>query len=397
MERCAMPERTVLTVNTGSSSLKAAVFAADDPRDRHLTAQVEHIGHESSLRVTDGRDEELANEPVSAQDHGEALAALLEWLDQQGEIASLAAIGHRLVHGGPEYSAPQRIDDAMVSAIAQIVPFAPNHLPQALAAIAVTRAAFPALPQVACFDTAFHRGMPPVAQAYPLPPELASDGVVRYGFHGLSYASIVDQLGDRIAPRTIVAHLGNGASMAALRDGKSVDTTMGFTPLGGLMMGTRSGDLDPGLMLYLLQQTDRTIDEIAELVTNQAGLRGVSQRSADMKTLLAHEDDDPQVAVALALYIYLARKQLGGLLAVLGGIDLLVFTGGIGEHAAPIRERIGRDFAWAGIEIDPARNAKNATDISYDRAPVRVMVLATDEERMIARDTIRLITGKGLA
>lgn len=392
-----MPERTVLTVNTGSSSLKAAVFDADDLSDRRLTAQIEHIGHESSLRVTGGGGAELANEPVSAQDHGEALAALLDWLGQRGELASLAAIGHRVVHGGPEYSAPQRIDDAMVTAIEQLVPFAPNHLPQALAAVAVTRAAFSELPQVACFDTAFHRTMPPVAQAYPLPPEFARGGVVRYGFHGLSYASIVDQLGERIAPRTIVAHLGNGASMAALRDGKSVDTTMGFTPLGGLMMGTRSGDLDPGLMLYLLQQTGRSIDEVAELVTNQAGLRGVSQRSADMKTLLEHEDDDPQVAAALALYVYLARKQLGGLLAVLGGVDLLVFTGGIGEHAPPIRERIGRDFAWAGIEIDPARNDENATEISYDHAPVRVMVLATDEERMIARDTVRLITAKGLA
>ncbi len=168
----------------------------------------------------------------------------------------------------------------------------------------------------------------------------------------------MDQLGDRIAPRTIVAHLGNGASMAALRDGKSVDTTMGFTPLGGLMMGTRPGDLDPGLMLYLLQQTGRTIDEVATLVTNQAGLRGVSQRSADMKTLLDHEDDDPQVASALELYVYLARKQLGGLLAVLGGIDLLVFTGGIGEHAAPIRDRICREFAFAGIEIDPRRTSR---------------------------------------
>jgi acetate kinase len=213
----------------------------------------------------------------------------------------------------------------------------------------------------------------------------------------LSYASIVDRLGDRIAPRTIVAHLGNGASMAALRDGTSVDTTMGFTPLGGLMMGTRPGDLDPGMLLYLLQQTGRSVDDVADLVADQAGLRGVSQRSADMKALLDHEDDDPQTAVALELYVYLARKQLGGLLAVLGGLDLLVFTGGIGEHAAPIRERICRDFAFAGIEIDPEKNATNATEISYDDATVRVMVLPSDEERMIARDTIHLIEQKEIA
>jgi acetate kinase len=306
-------------------------------------------------------------------------------------------VGHRLVHGGPDYSAPRLIDDAMVAAIEQLTPFAPNHLPQALAAIAATRAAFPDLPQVACFDTAFHRTMPPVAQRYPLPPEFEREGAIRYGFHGLSYASIVDRLGDRIAPRTIVAHLGNGASMAALRDGTSVDTTMGFTPLGGLMMGTRPGDLDPGMLLYLLQQTGRSVDDVADLVADQAGLRGVSQRSADMKALLDHEDDDPQTAVALELYVYLARKQLGGLLAVLGGLDLLVFTGGIGEHAAPIRERICRDFAFAGIEIDPEKNAAHATVISCDDSPARVMVLPADEERMIARDTIQLIQREEIA
>jgi len=392
-----MPERTVLTVNTGSSSLKAAVFDAGELSDRHMTALVEQIGHKSALRVSNGAGDEIANEPIVAEDHGEALTALLDWLGRNGEIEPLAAIGHRLVHGGCEYSAPQLIDDAMVSAIERLIPFAPNHLPQALAAIGVTRAAFPRLPQVACFDTAFHRSMPPVAQRYPLPPEFEDEGVIRYGFHGLSYASIVDQLGDDITPRTIVAHLGNGASMAALRDGKSVDTTMGFTPLGGLMMGTRPGDLDPGLMLYLLQQTGRTPDEVATLVTSEAGLLGVSQRSADMKTLIDSEDDDPQAASALELYVYLARKQLGGLLAVLGGIDLLVFTGGIGEHATPIRERICRDFAFAGIAIDRERNATNGTVISYEDALVRIMVLPSDEERMIARDTIRLIQREGTA
>jgi len=386
-----MPERTLLTVNTGSSSLKAAVFDAGDLTDRHLTAQVEHIGHESTLQVTNGAGDELSNEPILVKDHGEALAALIDWLRRNEELESLVAIGHRLVHGGPEYSEPHPIDDAMVTAIEHLIPFAPNHLPQALVAIAATRRAFPELPQVACFDTAFHRTMPPVAQRYPLPPEFEHDGVIRYGFHGLSYASIVEQLGDDIPLRTIVAHLGNGASMAALRDGKSVDTTMGFTPLGGLMMGTRPGDLDPGLMLYLLQQTGRTIDEVAALVTNQAGLRGVSQRSADMKTLLDREGDDPQVAAALELYVYLARKQLGSLQAVLGGVDLLVFTGGVGEHAAPIRERIARDFAFAGIDIDPAQNSENATAISYENASTRVMVLPSNEERMIARDTVRLI------
>ncbi|HET9659063.1 MAG TPA: acetate/propionate family kinase [Thermomicrobiales bacterium] len=404
-----MPERTVLTVNTGSSSLKAAVFDAANLHDRYLTAQVEHIGHASALIVMDGSEKELANEPLVAKDHDEALQALIAWLGRNGEIEPLLAIGHRVVHGGADFSAPQRIDDTMVFALEQLIPFAPNHMPQALMAIAATRRAFPGLPQVACFDTAFHRSMPPVAQRYPLPPEFERAGVVRYGFHGLSYASIVDRLGPGIAPRTVIAHLGNGASMAALRHGKSIDTTMGFTPLGGLMMGTRPGDLDPGVMLYLLQETGKTLGEVAELVTNQAGLRGVSQRSADMKTLLDHENDDSRTAAALELYVYLARKQLGGLLAVLGGIDLLVFTGGIGEHAAEIRERIGRDFGWAGIRIDPEKNGSSARatrdpstslgmtrgmDISYSGAPVRVLVLPSDEERMIARDTLRLIAGE---
>ncbi len=365
-----MPERTVLTINTGSSSLKAAVFDAGDLRDRHLTAQVEHIGHESALTVTDGAGNEITNEPLAAKDHAQALAALFEWLRRAGEIEPLVAIGHRLVHGGREFSAPHLIDDAMLAKLESVVPFAPNHLPQALAAIEAARQAFPDLPQVACFDTAFHRTMPAVAQRYPLSPEFEREGVIRYGFHGLSYASIVDRLGDRIAPRTIIAHLGNGASMAALRDGKSVETTMGFTPLGGLMMGTRPGDIDPGLLLYLLQRVGKTIDDVADLVTNQSGLRGVSQRSADMKTLLEHEHDDPQTAAALELYVYLARKQLGGLLAVVGGVDLLVFTGGIGEHAPEIRERIGAGLEFAGIRIDPSKNNASAQASSSSRAPL---------------------------
>lgn len=271
-----MPERTVLTVNTGSSSLKAAVFDADALSDRHLTAQVEHIGHESALIVEDGHGNQIANEPLTAKDHAGALAALIDWLDRRGEIESLWAIGHRLVHGGPDFTAPARIDDQMIAALHAIVPFAPNHLPQALAAIAATRAAFPDLPQVACFDTAFHRTMPKVAQRFPLPPEFERDGVVRYGFHGLSYASIVDRLGDRLRPRTVIAHLGNGASMVALRDGASIDTTMGFTPLAGLMMGTRSGDLDPGLMLYLLQQTGELNDECRSGHESSGIARGIA-------------------------------------------------------------------------------------------------------------------------
>lgn len=390
-----MPDRSVLTINTGSSSLKAALSDAGDPAIRRLTVLVEHIGHATTVRVSDRTGTAVEDAPLPPGDHSGAVAALLSWLDRAGEIASVTAVGHRVVHGGRTYAQPARIDEPMLATLRRLVPFAPNHLPQAIDAIEAMRAALPDLPQVACFDTAFHRTMPPVAQRYPLPPEFERDGVIRYGFHGLSYASIVEQLGARLAQRTIVAHLGNGASMAALRDGMSVDTTMGFTPLGGLMMGTRPGDLDPGVLLYLLQQTGLTVDEIGDLVTNRAGLRGVSGITADMKTLLERAPGDTRAEHALDLYVYLARKQLGAMIAVLGGVDLLVFTGGIGEHGSEIRERIGQGFGFAGIEIDPAANRQHATIISYPGSAVQVMVLPSDEERIIARETIRLIDHEG--
>ena len=306
-------------------------------------------------------------------------------------------MGHRVVHGGIHYSEPQRVTPELIAALRELIPIAPDHMPQAVQAIQAAVEAYPGLPQVACFDTAFHRHMPRTAQLYPLPRHLADEGVVRYGFHGLSYESILREL-RALAPReaegrVVIAHLGNGASMAAVRGGIGIDTTMGFTPAGGLMMGTRPGDLDPGVLLYLLVERGMTPAAVNELVNQQAGLLGVSGISADMRDLLEKEATDAQAAEAITLFCYQARKYLGALVAVLGGLDTLVFTGGIGEHAAPVRLRICEGLDFLGIRIDPDRNAAHAPAISREGGPVTVRVLRTDEDLMIARHTSELLTG----
>jgi acetate kinase len=303
------------------------------------------------------------------------------------------------VHGGAAYSEPQLIDDDLVAALTRLVAIDPLHLPQAIDAIEATRRAYPDHPQVACFDTAFHRRMPRVAQIYALPRRFAKEGAVRYGFHGLSYEYIMSELRllDREAARerVVIAHLGNGASMAAVRDGVSVDTTMGFTPTGGLVMGTRSGDLDPGVLLYLLQPGGPSPNELNTLLNKQSGLLGVSEISADMQDLLDRENQDDRAAEAVALFCYQAKKFLGALIAALGGLDTLVFTAGIGEHAAPVRERICARLDFLGIRLDPERNAQSAPIISRDGSPVVVRVMHTDEDLMIARHTYRIISRTG--
>jgi acetate kinase len=286
-----------------------------------------------------------------------------------------------------------------MTALEGLVPLAPDHLPQAIRAIHATGRTYPALPQVACFDTAFHRHMPAIAQRYALPREIVNSGVVRYGFHGLSYEYIMHQL-RATAPaeaggRVIIAHLGNGASMAAVRAGVSVETTMGFTPAGGLVMGTRSGDLDPGVMLYLMRERSMTPGALNILVNQQAGLIAVSGTTSDMRDLLEHEASDPDAAEAIDLFCYQARKFVGALAAVLGGLDVLVFTGGIGEHAAPVRARICQGLDFLGIRIDAARNAAHAAVISQDGGRVTVRVMSTDEDLMIARHTRQVLTHGG--
>jgi acetate kinase len=396
-----MGEQHLLTINTGSSSLKATLYAYPKLTP-DVTARAERIGQPGS-RLTmhlaqNGGDEEQADD---LPDHAAALRALLGWLRARDLTHRLVAVGHRIVHGGARYRDPQRVTPTLVAALHALVPIDPDHLPQALAAIAAVGEGYGDLPQFACFDTAFHRTMPPVAQRYALPRRFTEAGVLRFGFHGLSYESILDQLRSltpgAAASRLVIAHLGNGASMVAVRDGASVETTMGFTPTGGLVMSTRTGDLDPGVLLYLLQQEGLAAAAVSDLVNRQAGLLAVSETSSDMRDLLARRAADPRAALAVALFCYQAKKYLGALAAVLGGLDTLVFTGGIGEHAAPVRAEICAGLGFLGIQIDERRNAAHAPVVSGDGGAVTVRVIPTDEDSTIARHTARLLNQQARA
>lgn len=394
----------LLTINTGSSSLKIAVYDEGGYDARLFSGEVARIGDSvGHLRLTDARSKVLLEREGAFPDHGVALEAMLAWLDGNRSDLALHAVGHRVVQGGPYHSMPERITPELIAALKGLVPIAPDHLPQAIRAIEVAARAYPDLPQVACFDTAFHRHMPRLARMYPLPRHLCESeggGLVRSGFHGLSYESILHQLAG-IAPsgaagRLIVAHLGSGASMAAVRGGIGIDTTMGFTPAGGLMMGTRPGDLDPGILLYLMSQTPPSAmpAALSRMINHESGLLGVSGISSDMRDLLDQESTNEHAAEAIALFCFLARKQLCALTAPLGGLDTLVFTGGIGERAAQIRSRICDGLEYLGIRIDSERNTSNAGIISVAGAATTVRVLQTDEDSMIARHIAFLLTEK---
>ena len=393
-----MGARRLLTINTGSSSLKAALYRLreDTTETPELRAEASRIGGRGSLRLADARGETLDERRDDLTDHATALDALLSRLRDRGlDRNDLAAVGHRIVHGGDHHRQPQKVTPKVVADLRALVPIDPNHLPQAIAAIEAVGRAYPAVPQTVCFDTAFHSRMPRVARLYALPSRLAEEGIIRYGFHGLSYEYVMEELRrldrEAAAGRVVVAHLGSGASMAAVKEGVGVDTTMGFTPTGGLMMGTRSGDLDPSVPLFLSEERGLTPTELSDLLNKQAGLLGVSGTSADMQDLLDRETDDGRAAEAIALFCYQAKKFLGALAAALGGLDALVFTGGIGEHAAPVRERVCEDLEFLGIRLDPDRNAAHAPVISSDDATVTVRVVPTDEDLMVARHTRRLI------
>lgn len=390
-----MDQSLIVTINTGSSSLKAGVYQAGNEIRRQFAFEIERIGQPGSqVGVAAGDDHHETASRHDVPDHAAALAVLREWMQTEGLAPRIGAIGHRVVHGGPSYAAPQAITGEVMAILRQLVPIDPKHLPQAIAAIESLATMFPTIPQIACFDTAFHSQKPPVARIYPLPRNLGDEGVLRYGFHGLSYESIMTQLralpNDQARGRIVIAHLGNGASMVAVHEGHPLDTTMGFTPTGGLMMGTRCGDLDPGVLLYLLQVRGMRPEAVNDLVNQEAGLLGVSGQSSDMCDLLAREAVDPRAADAVALFCYQAKKYLGALIAVLGGLDTLVFTGGIGEHAAPIRERICQGMEFCGIRLDLPQNQQHAPIISGDDAPVVVRVMQTDEDLMIAHHTQRL-------
>jgi acetate kinase len=389
---------TVLTLNSGSSSLKFALYRLADSEDLLLSGSLERIG----LEQGDFQYRSQAGKPPVRQElplpnHETALRTLLDWLHEEGQTAELQAVGHRIVHGGTRFSRPSRIDAEVTATLRRLIPLAPNHLPSEVQVIEAVSRGFPDLPQVACFDTAFHRTMPPVAYTYALPKPLHEEGMLRYGFHGLSYEYIVEELrrlsGPAAGGRTIIAHLGNGASMAAVRDGLGVDTTMGMTPLGGLVMGTRTGDLDPGIVLYLLREKRLSPEETDDLLNKRSGLLGLSGVSPDMKDLLDSEATDAAAALAVEVFCYQARKFIGALATVLGGLDTLVFTAGIGEHAPSIRARICAGLEFLGVRLDAARNDANAAVISAGDSPVTVRVLPTNEELMIARQTATVVRG----
>jgi acetate kinase len=381
-----------LTLNSGSSSLKFALYQLGVTSESlRAVGEVERIGLPGGQLWIRNADKEVLSEiHRDFSDHSAALEATFAAL-QQLNLPQAAAVGHRLVHGGPYHLAPQRVTPQLVNSLQQLVGFAPLHLPSELQGIKAVATRFPNLPQVVCFDTAFHQRMPELAQRFPLPRTFWDEGIRRYGFHGLSYEYITDRLGSATSGRVIIAHLGNGVSLAAVREGRPLETTMGFSPTGGCMMGTRSGDLDPGLLLYLMDEKHWDARQIEHLVNHQAGLLGVSGVSADMKMLLEKRAREPNAAQAVEMFCYYLRKYIGALTAVLGGLDTLVFTGGIGERAAPVRWEVCQGLEFLGIQLDPQRNEIHADPISTSHSRCAVRVIPTNEDLMMARHTRNLI------
>jgi acetate kinase len=387
----------LLTINGGSSSLKFALYEAVKPLQRGLYGLVDRIGSSgTNLVFHEASGKPQATRELIAADHKSAANSLLDWLETQPEFASVKAVGHRVVHG-MKHTEPEIVTPELLAELHRISPYDPDHLPREIELIEAFRLRHPKLPQLACFDTAFHQSMPRVAKLLPIPRRFDAKGIQRYGFHGLSYAFLLeelDRLGDPAAKtgRVILAHLGNGASLAAVRHGKSIDTSMGFTPTAGLVMSTRSGDLDPGLAPYLARTEQMTTQQFYDMVNHKSGLLGVSETSSDMRDLCAIEATDVRAAEAVALFCYQAKKWIGAYAAALGGLDTLVFAGGIGENAPLVRARICEGLGILGIELDAPRNAKNSVKISTDASRVTVRVIRTDEELMIARSVLRSCT-----
>ena len=381
----------ILTINGGSSSIKFALFEAGGSLRRILEGGIERIGlPESTLKVKGLNLADNFSRPVTAPDHTVAVGALMDWIEERHGRDALTAVGHRVVHGGPKYSEPQRITADMVEELHRLSPFDPDHLPEEILLTGAFHRRFPDLPQVACFDTAFHHDLPAVARLLPIPRRYEALGVRRYGFHGLSYAFLMGELARLAGPvaaqgRVILAHLGNGASLAAVHEGKSIDTSMSFTPTAGVPMGTRSGDLDPGLVWYLARSEKMSAKEFNKMVNFQSGLLGISETSSDMRDLLECETQDVRAAEAVALFCYQVKKWIGAFAAALGGLDTLVFAGGIGEKAPVVRARICDGLEFLGIEVEEKRNVANAGLISADAGRVAVRVVHTDEEWMIAQ------------
>ena len=387
----------ILTINGGSSSLKFALFAPDDPPVRLLSGRVERIGMPGSrLVVADAERGQEEDSEVEAPDQAAAVGLLIERLGQLVGLTSIAVVGHRVVHGGNRFYRPELITPELLEELHKIVPYDPDHLPGEIGAIEAFLRLDPELPQVACFDTAFHHDLPRVAQIIAIPRRYEADGVRRYGFHGLSYAYLMEELARVAGPgvargRVILAHLGSGASLAAVRDGRCLETTMGLTPTSGLVMGTRCGDIDPGLVRFLVRAGGLTIDQFHDLVNHESGLLGVSETSPDLRDLLSRQDVDVRAAEAVELFCYRAKTGLGALAAALGGLDTLVFAGGIGENSPEARRRICAGLEFLGIALDERRNEASAPLISTEDGRVAVRVIHTDEESMIARAAAEFI------
>jgi acetate kinase len=387
----------ILILNAGSSSLKFSIF----PRPQAGTwqaaehGQIEGIGTSPRVTVKDARGKQLIDETLapSVGDGRAAIDTLAAWLRPRYDGGRIVGVGHRVVHGGPRFSGPTVVTREILAELKELTPLAPLHQPHSLAPIEAIFERMPDVPQVACFDTSFHRGHSPVASLVPLPRELCQGGVERYGFHGISYeyiASVLSEVAPDIANgRVIVAHLGSGASLCALRDRKSVDTTMSFTALDGLCMGTRPGALDPGIVLYLFQKLGLSVEQVEEVLYKKSGLLGISGISNDMRDVLG--SNEPAARLAVDYFVFRAAKEIGALAAVLGGLDALVFTAGIGENSPEIRRRVGEASAWLGIELDEAANAGKGPRISTPRSTVSVWVIPTNEELMIARHTGSLL------
>ncbi len=378
----------ILTINGGSSSIKFALFETGEPMRRALDGSIERIGLPNATFAVKGS--ENFSRSLAVPNHTVAVNVLMDWLELRSGRDALTAVGHRVVHGGPKYSEPQRITAEMVEELRRLSAFDPEHLPEEILLTEAFQHRFPDLTQVACFDTAFHHDLPPVARLLPIPRRYEAQGVRRYGFHGLSYAFLIEELArlDGAAAahgRVILAHLGNGASLAAVRDGKSVDTSMSFTPTAGLPMSTRSGDLDPGLVWYLSRTEKMSAEQFNRMVNFKSGLLGISETSSDMRDLLDRETHDLRAAEAVALFCYQVKKWIGAFAAALGGLDTLVFAGGIGERAPTVRARICDGLGFLGIELEDRCNAANEGVISAADGRVAVRVIHTDEELMIAK------------
>jgi acetate kinase len=384
----------ILCINSGSSSIKFALYRFEKSEELIADGAVERIGLPGGwLWLKDPQGKPLADRHDDFPAHNDAVKAMFRVAMEEHSFPEPDGVGHRLLHGGPKHVAPEKVTPELMQDLRRLIPLAPLHLPGELKGIDAIAEHYPDLSQAACFDTAFHSRMPEIAKWLPIVRSLRHEGVHRYGFHGLSYEYVTSTLKEALQGRVIIAHLGNGASMAAVKDGQPMDTTMGLTPLGGLMMGTRSGDFDPGVLLFLMNEKGYDARQLERLLHYRSGLLGISGISSDMKTLLENRTAEPHAAQAIELFCYIARKYIGALSTTIGGIDSLVFTGGIGERAAPVRWMICQGLEYLGISLDPGKNDVHAEVVSTDKSPCMVRVIPTNEDLMIARHTRNLLFG----